>query len=662
MPSIPIPAPFEAYKGDAPYAFVSYAHADAHLVLPDIASLRSMGVNIWYDEGIDPGNEWPEEIAVALDRSSLFICYVTPRSVDSRNCRNEIHFALDTNKAFVAIHLEETELPKGLALRMGDLQAIMKYRIDPQTYERKIRKVIELLHRETKASHLPAILSPPGVRPQVILEFTSGQLQGQKRSFMEPATLLFGRDKGCDPRFPGREHPRISHHHALVEINPPHACVRDLGSRNGTFVNGELVGKRPPGTGPGKQHASAERDLVDGAVVFLARERDVAFRVHVVVPARCTGCGAGIADERKPACAQPTGGYLCQSCRHRAEAEAVVKPCAWCQREVRTERGANRPGLFICADCRNNLKDMMGELLGQAQAGNSDLRVLRGYDILEELAAGGMGAVYLARHQRTGEAAAIKLLLPKVAADEEAVALFQREIRNTMTLNHRHVVRLLDHGFARGAFFMVLEYCDGGTVEDLRVQRGGVLPVDEAVEIALQALEGLEYCHTADIPFVRQKGGGYGPGRGVVHRDVKPANLFLTGWGSGRVVRVGDFGLAKAFAESGLSGGTRTGDVGGTYEFMCRQQVAAYRDAGPEVDVWSLAATLYYLLTGCTPRDFGDGDRCLAVLEVDPTPIRKRRSDLPSRLAEVIDAALKEEPAMTFKTAGAFKRALEDAV
>ncbi len=111
--------------------------------------------------------------------------------------------------------------------------------------------------------------------------------------------------------------------------------------------------------------------------------------------------------------------------------------------------------------------------------------------ILEELGSGSMGAVYLARHQRSGDAAAIKLMLPKVAADEEAIALFQREIRNTMSLNHRNVVRLLDHGFARGAFFMVLEYCDAGTVEELRVQRGGELPVDDAVEIALQALEGL---------------------------------------------------------------------------------------------------------------------------------------------------------------------------
>ena len=127
-------------------------------------------------------------------------------------------------------------------------------------------------------------------------------------------------------------------------------------------------------------------------------------------------------------------------------------------------------------------------------------------------------------------------------------------------------------------------------------------------------------------------------------------------------MRVGDFGLAKAFADSGLSGGTRTGDIGGTYQFMCRDQIANFKDAGPEVDVWSLAATLYYLLTGHTPRDFGDKDKCLAVLEVDPTPIGKRRSDLPHRLAEVIDVALKEDPTMAFQTAVAFKTALEEAV
>jgi len=511
----------------------------------------------------------------------------------------------------------------------------------------------------------PADEPPPAARPQVTLEFTQGLLAGQTRCFSEPATLIIGRHKDCNLAFPREGHEKLSRHHALLDINPPNVCIRDLGSRNGTFVKGEKVGQRPRGTEPGGEHASAEKDVSDGAEVVLAKEGGVAFHVRIVVPARCMTCGAGIADGQKASCARPEGGYLCQPCRRRAEdaATPVVKPCGWCQREVQTERGANRPGLFVCGDCRANLQGMMREMLGQAQAGAAELRAVRGYTLLNELGTGGMGAVYLARHERTGVAAALKLMLPQVAADERAIALFQREIRNGMSLHHRHVVRLLDHGFARGALFLVQEYCDGGTAEDLRRQRGGVLPVDEAVEIAVQALEGLAYCHTADIPLVKQKGGGYGPGKGLVHRDIKPANLFLTGWGSGRLVKIGDFGLAKAFEESGLSGGTRTGDVGGTYEFMCRRQVAYYKDAGPEVDVWSLAATLYFLLTGQTPRDFTDMDRALAVLERDARPIRSHRPDLAEPLAAIIDTALREkegEPP-AFRSATAFKQALEEA-
>jgi serine/threonine protein kinase len=241
--------------------------------------------------------------------------------------------------------------------------------------------------------------------------------------------------------------------------------------------------------------------------------------------------------------------------------------------------------------------------------------------------------------------------------------MFQREIRNTLALQHRHVVRCLDHGYARGAFFLVLEYCEGGSVDQLMAQRGGTLPVDEAVEITLQALEGLEYTHQAAIPFVRQKGGGYGPGTGLVHRDLKPANLFLTGWGSGRIVKVGDYGLAKAFDETGLSGGTRTGETAGTWAFLCRQQVVDLKHAGPEVDVWALAASLYNMLTGFVPRAFPEGrDPCLVVLEGDPVPVLRRNPHVPPRLAAVIDQALVEEPAIAFQSAAAFRDALESAL
>ncbi len=153
---------------------------------------------------------------------------------------------------------------------------------------------------------------------------------------------------------------------------------------------------------------------------------------------------------------------------------------------------------------------------------------------------------------------------------------------------------------------------------------------------------------------------GFGPGKGLVHRDLKPAKLFLTGQ---RIVKIGNYGLARAFDETGLSGGTRTGAVAGTWEFICREQVVHCNRPGPEMDVWAMAASLYNVLTSCVPRDFpSDQDPWLAVLENPAVPILQRDPRLPPRLAQVIDQALVEEPEMLFKSAAAFREALEGAL
>src|SRR5262249_55160433 len=150
------------------------------------------------------------------------------------------------------------------------------------------------------------------------------------------------------------------------------------------------------------------------------------------------------------------------------------------------------------------------------------------------LGQGGMDQVWLARPEGSSQDVAVKLLIPQVAADEQAVSRFLREMTLTSRLHHRHVVRLHKFDYAAGTFFMILEYCDGGSVAQLMKDRGGTLSVDEAVEITLQALEGLHYAHKL----------------GLVHRDLKPGNLFLSGQGSARIAKVGDYGLAKALDEA----------------------------------------------------------------------------------------------------------------
>ncbi len=132
----------EAYHGGQPFLFVSYSHADSDLVFAEIEAVHAQGFRIWYDEGIAPGNEWPEEIARALDGSSLFVVFITPRSVASPHVQNEINFALNRRKPFLAVYLEDTVLPVGLELRMGDIQAVKKFRMEPARYVQKLTRVL----------------------------------------------------------------------------------------------------------------------------------------------------------------------------------------------------------------------------------------------------------------------------------------------------------------------------------------------------------------------------------------------------------------------------------------------------------------------------------------------------------------------------------------
>jgi len=137
--------PFDAYQGKGPYIFISYAHKDSAIVYEEIMGLHKSGCNIWYDEGIEASNEWPEEIANAVIDCAVFLVFVSPRATASVNCRNEINLALDENKPFLAIHLEETKLPPGLRLRMGDRQAILRYKFPRDRYQKKTRGTLDQL-------------------------------------------------------------------------------------------------------------------------------------------------------------------------------------------------------------------------------------------------------------------------------------------------------------------------------------------------------------------------------------------------------------------------------------------------------------------------------------------------------------------------------------
>jgi hypothetical protein len=132
--------PFEAYKGTAPYIFVSYAHKDSDKIFPIISEFHNLGFPIWYDEGIDPGNEWTEEISRAILNCSLFIVFISSSSVKSKNVNNEIYFALSKEKKFIPILLEETTLEPRLEMQIGSIQHIKYNEPESEEFYNKCQK------------------------------------------------------------------------------------------------------------------------------------------------------------------------------------------------------------------------------------------------------------------------------------------------------------------------------------------------------------------------------------------------------------------------------------------------------------------------------------------------------------------------------------------
>ena len=491
---------------------------------------------------------------------------------------------------------------------------------------------------------------------RVILEVTRGPIRGKRFVFEAHDTFLFGRAQDCHARLP-EEDATVSRHHFLLEVNPPDARVRDLGSRNGTYVNGRKHGGRRIDERPeaAARRSVPEVDLTDGDTI---RVGETQIFVHIELSAFCCRCRTEIPEDLKSLCVWIEGTYICPPCNEIVQtAQGPVRQeplvCEQCGRDVSDETSGKRSGACICESCRSKANfDPVGALvnvlLRQRDEGKTEatLSQIAGYEIERMLGKGGMGAVYLARRKTDGTRVALKILLAKIAVEERARERFHREIEVNRELRHTNIVEMMDHGSAGSGFFFVMEFCPGGSVEDLMRRRGGKLPLEEAVPIAVQSLDGLAYAHR----------------HGYVHRDLKPANILLTG-PSSPVAKLADFGLAKNFERAGFSGMTATGMVAGTPVFMPREQLIQFRQTNPVSDVYSMAATFYYLVTGELPRDFPpDKDPIEVILRGGFVPIRDRNSHVPRKLAKIIDRALADDPKHRYPTATEFKDALAKAL
>ena len=134
--------PFPAYKGDGDYIFVSYAHADSDTVYPLLVDLRERGVNIWYDEGIEPGSKWREELSTAIQNAEKVLFIASKKSVESANCEREIDYALSLNIPVRLAYIEKVLLPPALSFSLGSHQAIFSDHYDAETFRQKVYDAI----------------------------------------------------------------------------------------------------------------------------------------------------------------------------------------------------------------------------------------------------------------------------------------------------------------------------------------------------------------------------------------------------------------------------------------------------------------------------------------------------------------------------------------
>ncbi len=382
---------------------------------------------------------------------------------------------------------------------------------------------------------------------------------------------------------------QTSRTHCAFEAAADGCFVRDLGSRNGTFLNGRKVDV-PEYIHPG------DRLLIGESLL-------------IVVDPEERPKSQGIPLEAK------SEDYYCLSCGHPTPGR-----CRRCG------------GQYLCPP------DGLPNLTIQKRLGR-----------------GGMGAVFLVLQGRLERPVAMKVAALSGQPEENVLKRFFREARVMAKIKHPNIVQIFDMGRAESApppdllypgespapvTFLLMEYVKGDTL-DMKVAEEGPLEFVDAVRIARDVASGLAYASE----------------EGIVHRDIKPSNVML---GEGDAVKVMDFGLAKCFENSGLSGITCSGTILGTPAFMSPEQIRDSVHADHRSDIYALGASLYFLLTGKPPFPGRDLAKTLRrVLDHQPAPVEDYRPDVPKPLRKIVKKCMEKDPARRYKDASVLEKQLQ---
>ena len=270
------------------------------------------------------------------------------------------------------------------------------------------------------------------------------------------------------------------------------------------------------------------------------------------------------------------------------------------------------------------------------------------YFIKRQLARGGMGVVYEAEHVGLDKRVAVKFILDRFGDDREALHRFHREARTASRIGHQNIIDITDIGETEdGKSFLVMEYLEGSDLGQVLVATGRMEP-SRAVHIVGQVLAGLAAAH----------------GQGIIHRDMKPANVFLTERaGVADFVKIMDFGISKVVAARDARVRlTETGVAMGTPIYMAPEQAEAKEDVDHRIDVYAVGVMLYEMLAGEPPFN---ANSYVALVQMHvgnpPPPLGERRPDLPAPLVRAVHKALEKKPERRFADATEFAAALPSA-
>ncbi|HEY0724213.1 MAG TPA: FHA domain-containing serine/threonine-protein kinase [Pyrinomonadaceae bacterium] len=311
----------------------------------------------------------------------------------------------------------------------------------------------------------------------------------------------------------------------------------------------------------------------------------------------------------------------------------VMVECINCGRREQAQASSPDEHMtFLCEDCRIELK--------------RSPQAIPGYDTVKLLGRGGMGCVMLGREQTTGRPVAIKTLLPEFAVSDKAMRRFMREMDVAAALKHKNIVEFIDRGTHNGVVYLVSEFVDGCDAQKLAEEHGGRLSYEDGISIVSQSLDALAFAHD----------------QGYIHRDFKDQNILVSDRSPNFIAKLTDFGLAKSFTHSGMSGVTMAGEMAGTLAYMPPEQLRNFRDVKPQSDIYAVGMTAYSLLTGTLAIDLSKNgsvnDTIRAIFEQPAIPLKQRAPHIPQQVCEIIDRALAKDPSQRWQSAGAMRTAL----